>query len=131
MYDNLTRNIEEIKTLLSKLKPELIVSPEGMRMVERIKYLFYGLVKFLVDVGNQVIIDRELRNPLNNADIFISLAEGQIVMSTCVPGIKKAVLTMPRIGYCSYAEVLQLVSESLNDLHKCLDCLAAFFMTPK
>lgn len=131
MYDNLTKNIEEIKSLISKVKPESVGTPEGTKIIERVKYLFYGLVKFLIDVGNRIVLDRELRRPINNADIFIVLAEVQILMPTCVPGIKKAVLTMPRIGYCSYAEVLQLVGESLNDLHKCLDSLAAFFMMPK
>lgn len=131
MHGNLNKNIDEIKSILGRIKPEHLVTPEGIRAVERVKYLFYGLVKSLVDVGNRIVIDRELRKPLNNADIFISLAEGQIVMSTAVPGIKKAVLAMPRFGYCSYTEILQIVADSLGDLNKCLDSLAAFFMELK
>jgi hypothetical protein len=128
MYENMTKNITEIKAMLNKTKPETLGTPDGVQVVERIKYLFYGLVKFLVDVGNRIVIDRDLRKPLNNADIFISLAEKKIVMSAAVPGVKKAVLAMPRIGYCSYSEVLQIISESVTDLHKCLDSFAAYFM---
>ena len=131
MHGNLNKNIDEIKSILGRIKPELLGMPEGIRAVERVKYLFYGVVKFLIDVGNRIVIDRELRKPRNNADIFISLAEGQIVMSTAVPGIKKAVLAMPRIGYCSYTEILQIVGDSLADLNKCLDSLAAFYMDLK
>jgi len=128
MYETMNRNITDIKGLLGKLKPEVILTPEGVRAVERVKYMFYGLVKFLIDTGNRILIDHDREKPINNADVFIHLAEEEVILSSSVPGVKKAVLAMPRIGYSSYTEVLQMIGESIGDLHKCLDAFAAYFM---
>jgi hypothetical protein len=128
MYDTMTRNIADIKSMLGKLKPEVIVTQDGVKAMERVKYMFYGLVKFLIDTGNRILIDRDHDVPINNADIFIQLAEEDVLLSSSVPGVKKAVLAMPRIGYSSYVEVLQMIGESIGDLHKCLDAFAAYYM---
>jgi len=128
MYETMNRNITDIKGLLGKLKPQVIVTPESVQAMERVKYMFYGLVKFLIDTGNRILIDRDREKPINNADVFIHLAEEQVILSSSVPGVKKAVLAMPRIGYSSYTEVLQMIGESIGDLHKCLDAFAAYFM---
>jgi mevalonate pyrophosphate decarboxylase len=128
MYETMTHNINDIKSMLGKLKPEVIVTPEGVQAVERIKYMFYGLVKFLIDTGNRILIDHDREKPINNADVFIHLAEEDVILSSSVPGVKKAVLAMPRIGYSSYVEVLQMIGESIGDLHKCLDAFAAYYM---
>jgi hypothetical protein len=127
-YDTMTRNIADIKSMLGKLKPEVIATQDGVKAMERVKYMFYGLVKFLIDTGNRILIDRDREKPINNADIFIHLAEEDVILSTSVPGVKKAVLAMPRIGYSSYSEVLQMIGESIGDLHKCLDAFAAYYM---
>jgi len=131
MYETMTRNITDIKSMLGKLKPEIVATPDGVQAMERIKYMFYGLVKFLVDAGNRIIIDRDLYKPVNNADIFIRLAEEQIILPSAVPGVKKAVLAIPRIGYSSYVEVLQMIGESIGDLSKCLDSFAVYYLDLK
>jgi hypothetical protein len=128
MYETMNRNITDIKSMLGKLRPEVLATPEGVQAMERVKYMFYGLVKFLIDTGNQILIERDRDRPINNADIFIHLAEEQVILSSSVPGVKKAVLAMPRIGYSGYVEVKNMISESLGDLHKCLDAFAAYFM---
>lgn len=128
MHETMTRNIGEIKSMLGKLKPEVMATPDGVKAMERVKYMFYGLVKFLIDTGNRILIDRDRDKPINNADVFIHLAEEQVILSTSVPGVKKAVLAMPKIGYSSYAEVMQMIGESISDLHTCLDAFAAYYM---
>ena len=128
MYETMNRNITDIKSMLGKLRPEVLATPEGVQAMERVKYMFYGLVKFLIDTGNQILIERDRDRPINNADIFIHLAEEQVILSTSVPGVKKAVLAMPRIGYSSYVEVKNMIGESISDLHTCLDAFAAYFM---
>jgi hypothetical protein len=128
MYETMTHNINDIKSMMGKLRPEVLATPEGVQAMERVKYMFYGLVKFLIDTGNSILIDHDRDKPINNADVFIHLAEEQVILSSSVPGVKKAVLAMPRINYSSYAEVKQMIGESIGDLHKCLDAFAAYYM---
>lgn len=125
LYKNLEKNIGEIKETIKK--PKLLQSPDYIKIIERIKYLFYSLTKSLVDIGHKIILENDFRDPLNRADIFISLAEREIVMSSVVPGVKKAVFSLPKITNYQYSEILEIVSESINDLHKCLDSFAVYF----
>jgi hypothetical protein len=125
VYEHLGNNIEEIKSVIKN--PDSLKLPDHTRSIERLKYLFYSLTKMLVDIGHGIILENELRDPLNRADIFISLAEREILLSSVVPGVKKAVLSLPKLSSCSYSEVIAIISESINDLHKCLDSFAVYF----
>ncbi len=122
---NLEKNIEEIKKTLKK--SNLLNSPDRTKIIERLTYLFYSLTKTLVDIGHSIVLENDLRDPLNRADIFISLAEKDIVMSSAVPGAKKAVLALPKMQTCQHSEILEIISESINDLHKMLDSFAVYF----
>jgi len=124
-YDRMLKNIEEIKAVVKK--PPELNSPQGVRAIEKVKYLFYGLTKSLVDMGNRIIEEKELRRPRNNADVFISLAEHGIVASALVPGLKKAVFSMPKMSGCSYEKVLEIIGQSIEAIHKCLDSYIVFF----
>jgi len=127
LHESLLKNIEEIKTTIKKLDHNNLNLPEVIKKIERTKYLFYGLTKSLLDIGNNIIIENDFREPINNADIFVSLAEHEIIIFSIVPGVKKAILGMPYIGGRTYSELLQLISESIVDLHKCLDFFALYF----
>ena len=119
------KNIEEIRNIAKK--PPEMSSAQDIKTMEKVKYLFYGLTKTMVDIGNNIIEENEFRKPLNNADVFISLAEHDILISDIVPGIKKAVFAIPKITGCSYDELLSVISKSINDIHKCLDSFAVYF----
>jgi len=125
LNENLAKNIGEIKSIIKK--PETLDPPDGLKILERVKYLFYSLVKSLVDIGHSIILEKDFRDPLNRADIFISLAEHGIIMPSVVPGVKKAVLAMPKISSSGIPELLELVSQSIADLHKCLDSFTVYF----
>ncbi|HEX7319687.1 MAG TPA: hypothetical protein VF399_04950 [bacterium] len=124
-YDRMLKNIEEIKATIKK--PPEMNSPQSVKVIEKVKYLFYGMIKSLVDMGNRIIEEKELRRPRNNADVFISLAEHDIVASALVPGLKKAVFSMPKMSHCSYEEVLATIGESIEAVHKCLDSYTVYF----
>jgi uncharacterized protein YutE (UPF0331/DUF86 family) len=125
LYDDFSKNIDEIKSMTKD--DDLLQSPDSIKIVERAKYLFFSFTKTLVDIGHSIILENDFRDPLNRADIFISLAEHGIIVSSVVPGVKKAVLALPKINSSSYAEVLEIISESISDLHKCLDSFAVYF----
>lgn len=125
LHDNLEEHIEEIKATL-KIK-DLLENPEQTKAFERMRYLYYSTVKALVDLGHSIILENDLRDPLNRADIFISLAEKDIMMSSVVPGLKKAVLTLPKINTIEPAQAFEVIAGSIGDIHKCLDSFVVYF----
>ncbi len=125
IYETMQKNIEEIKTISSKINR--YSSEDKIRQSEKIKYLFYGLTKTLVDVGNKIIVENDYRTPLNNADVFISLAEHDIIASSLVPGIKKAVLVIPRVMQSNADEVFTIIKESMESICKCLDSFVVYY----
>jgi hypothetical protein len=125
LHDNLEEHINEIKSTL-KIK-DLLENPGQTKTFERMRYLYYGTVKALVDLGHSIILENDLRDPLNRADIFISLAEKDIMMSSVVPGLKKAVLTLPQINSMEHARAFEVIAESIADIHKCLDSFVVYF----
>jgi len=125
IHKNLEKNIEEIKKTIKK--SDILNSPNRTKTIERLTYLFYSLTKTLVDIGHGIVLENDFRDPLNRADIFISLAEKDIVLPSAVPGAKKAVLALPKMQSCQHSEILEIISESINDLHKMLDSFAVYF----
>jgi len=107
--------------------PELLTKPECPKIIEKIKYLFYSVTKSLVDIGHSIILEKEFRDPLNRADIFISLAEQDIILSSVVPGVKKAALSLPKLNNYQHKEIIELVTNSITDMKKCLDSFSVYF----
>lgn len=125
IYNTMLKNIEEIKTALSRIDK---YSPEDqLKLGEKVKYLFYGLTKTLVDIGNQILVENDYRTPLNKADVFISLAEHDIIALNLVPGVKKAVLVIPKVMQSNTQEVFAIIKESMESLCKCLDSFAVYY----
>ncbi|KPK67648.1 hypothetical protein AMJ87_13050 [candidate division WOR_3 bacterium SM23_60] len=125
LHDNLEEHINEIKTTL-KIK-DLLDKPEQTKKFERMRYLYYSTVKALVDLGHSIIFENDLRDPVNRADIFISLAEKDIMMSSVVPGLKRATLTLPQINTMKSAQAFELIAETIDDIYKCLDSFVVYF----
>lgn len=125
LYERLTKNLSEIEELINI--PDLLSKPEAPRVIEKIKYLFYSVTKSLVDLGHGIILEKDFRDPLNRADIFISLAEHDIILSSVVPGVKKAALALPKMNNYQPNEVIELVSNSMSDMKKCLDSFSVYF----
>ena len=117
MSESLTKNIAEVKSAVNN--PDLETKLNGPEF-ERIVYLFQSIAKSLVDVGNRIIIENDFRSPLNTADVFISLAEHDIIPLSIVPGLKKAAITMPKIRHHSNHELLNIITECISDVSRCL-----------
>ncbi|MEO0138098.1 MAG: hypothetical protein ABIL39_02105 [candidate division WOR-3 bacterium] len=125
IYETMQKNIEEIKTTVEKINRYSL--EDQLKLCERIKYLFYGLTKTLVDIGNKIIVENDYREPLNNADVFISLAEHEIINTNLIPGLKKVVLAIPKVMQSSKDEVLTMIKESMESICKCLDSFAVYY----
>lgn len=125
MYKDLKKNIDEIQSTTKNTN--LLELPNSVRTMDKLKYLLYSLTKSLVDIGHSIILENDLRDPLNRADIFISLAEQKIVESSIVPGVKKAVLALSKIDNYKHSEILEIISESIAGLNKCLDAFVVYF----
>ena len=125
LYENISKNINELKDLL-KNSDVTDIQMRG-RIFERIKYLYYSIAKAMVDIGHGIVLENDYRDPLNRADVFISLAEHDIILSSSVPGVKKSVLVMNKLNQMPNDEVKTLVSGSLDDIHKCLDSFQVYF----
>jgi len=125
LYERLNKNIEEIKEYIKA--PDTFKKTEASYIRDKVKYLFYSVTKSAVDIGHSIILELELREPLNRADIFISLAERDIMLHSVVPGIKKAVLSLPKLDAMTPAVLLDMVKKSLSDIGKCLDSFEVYF----
>jgi len=125
LYKNLQENIAGIKELIKD--PEQLKKPKNQKLLEKLRYLFYSLTKSTVDIGHSIILENEYRDPLNRTDIFISLAERDIILSSVVPGVKKATLALPTLNNYPVSELLDIVSASIPDIHKCLDSFQVYF----
>jgi hypothetical protein len=117
MSESLTKNIAEIKSAVKN--PDLDDNLNGQDF-ERIVYLFQSITKSMVDIGNRIIIENDFRSPLNTADVFISLAEHDVIPQVIVPGIKKAAITMPKIRRYTQPELLNIITECIGDVSRCL-----------
>jgi len=117
MAVSLGKNIAEVQETIKEAdKPHKI---EGPRF-ERTVYLFQSVIKSLIDIGNRIIIENDLRDPLNTADVFISLAEHGLIPPSIVPGVKKAAIQTTKIRDLEKSEVLQLMTDCINDMNRCL-----------
>ncbi len=125
LHGMLENNIKEIKSTLTI--HDLLENPNYAKKLERMRYLFYSVVKALVDMGHNIILEKDFRDPLNRADVFISLGERDIVMPSVVPGLKKALRALPRMNELTPAQVRELVSKTIDDVYKCLDSFVVYF----
>lgn len=122
---NLAKNIDEMKETLKR--KDLLNSPDTTKVAERLKYLLYSVTKTLVDIGHGIMLEKDLPPPRNRADIFICLAELDILMPNIIPGVKKAVIAFPRMNTYAPEDIVRLTTSSIGDLHACLDSFAAYF----
>jgi uncharacterized protein YutE (UPF0331/DUF86 family) len=125
VYERLNKNLDEIKECIKT--PETFKKPEASHLRDKTRYLFYSVTKATVDIGHSIILELELREPLNRADIFISLAERDILLHSVLPGIKKAVLSLPKMNTLTPEDLLDLIKKSIPDIGKCLASFEVYF----
>lgn len=113
----LMQNIDEIRSATQN--PQLLDDIQGSNF-ERIVYLFHSVTKSMVDIGNGIIIENDFRNPLNTADVFISLAEHSVIPSSIVPGMKKAAIALPKIRDYAPSDLLSIITDCIGDVSRCL-----------
>ena len=117
MSESLTKNIAEVKSATKNT--DLLENLHGQEF-ERIVYLFQSITKSMVDIGNRIIIENDFRNPLNTADVFISLAEQDVIPQSIVPGVKKAAIAMPKIRTYDNPELFNIITDCIGDVSRCL-----------
>ena len=122
--ENLKKNIAEIKSTIKN--PDLLVSTDR-QVFERLIYLFQSVIKTVIDLGNNIIINNDFRNPLNTADVFISLAENNVISPSIVPGLKKAALMMPKMKDYTHAELVDVMQQCIGDFNRCLHSFTQYF----
>ena len=120
---SLKKNIAEVRSVL---KDPDHLQADGGRSFERTVYLFQSVTKAIVDIGNKIIIENDFRSPLNTADVFISLAEHDIIPSAIVPGLKKAAITMPKIRSYDNGDLFDIIGGCIGDMNRCLDLFARY-----
>ncbi|MGB7054057.1 MAG: hypothetical protein WBE28_01895 [bacterium] len=117
MSESLTKNIAEVKSATEN--PGLLENLHGQKF-ERIVYLFQSITKSIVDIGNRIIIENDFRNPLNTADVFISLAEHDVIPQSIVPGVKKAAIALPKIRNYDTPQLFNMITDCISDVSRCL-----------
>ena len=125
-HENTKNNITEVK---SAIKNAGLLDGYNPQAFERIVYLFQSIIKSMIEVGNNIIIENDLRSPLNTADVFISLAEHKVISPLIVPGLKRAALAMPKIKNYENTELLEIIAECINDFGSCLYSFNKYFQS--
>lgn len=124
LRENMKKNLTELKSILNDPG---VLNPSDAAKYDRGVYLFQSTTRSIITVGNDIIIENDLRPPLNPADVFISLAEHDLLSSTTVVGMKKAAMAMPRIAEFPKQELVDIMTDSVRYLSKCLDAYAEYF----
>ena len=81
----------------------------------------------MIDIGNSIIINNDFRYPLNTADVFISLAENNVISPSIVPGLKKAALMMPKLKSYTHPELVDIMQQCIGDFNRCLNSFTKYF----
>jgi hypothetical protein len=126
LHENTKNNITEVK---SAIRNADLLSGYNPQAFERVVYLFQSIIKSMIEVGNNIIIENDLRSPLNTADVFISLAEHSVISPLIVPGLKRAALAMPKIRSYENTELLEIITECINDFSSCLYSFNKYFQS--
>lgn len=124
LSENIRNNITEVK---SAIRNADLLNAFDTQTFERVIYLFQSITKSMIEVGNNILIENDLRSPLNTADVFISLAEHNVISPSIVPGLKRAALAMPKIKSYDNTELLDIITDSINDFSWCLNSFKKHF----
>jgi uncharacterized protein YutE (UPF0331/DUF86 family) len=124
LRENMKKNITELKSILND---QNVLNPSDPAKYDRGVYLFQSTARSMITVGNDIIIENDLRSPLNPADVFISLAEHNLLSSSIVVGMKKAAMAMPKITEFTKQELVDIMADSVRYLSKCLESYAEYF----
>ncbi|UCF70627.1 MAG: hypothetical protein JSW49_10610 [candidate division WOR-3 bacterium] len=122
--ENIKRNIAEIKSIASDPS---VLEPPHRKSFDRGVYLFQSITKSMIDIGNNIIIAHGYRTPLNTADVFISLAEHNVISPGVVPGMKKAAITLPKIKNQPEAELITVMTTCVDYFSRCLGAYDMYF----
>ncbi|MBE0433292.1 hypothetical protein IBX73_07495 [candidate division WOR-3 bacterium] len=124
LRENISRNIIEIKSIIKNSGSGDVLDRKAF---DRSIYLFQSIVRLMINVGNNIIIEHNFRSPMNTADVFISLAEQNVVPLAAVRGMKRAALAMPKIKNITDAELIEIMAGCMDDFSQCLVSYAEFF----
>ena len=124
MRENISRNITEIKSIVRENAARDYIDHQSF---DRGVYLFQSAVRSVINIGNNIIIEFNLRSPMNTADVFISLAENNVIPLAAVRGMKRAALAIPKIKTIADTELLEIMDVSTDALGKCLTAYADFY----
>ncbi len=124
LKENITRNISEVKSMIGE---QNFLDPQERNTYDRALYLFQSITRSMIDIGNNIIIERGYRTPLNTADVFISLAENKVIPPGIIPGMKRAAFAMPKIKNIQGGEMVEIIGGCLDDFSRCLSSYERFF----
>lgn len=124
LRENISRNIAEIKSIVKENAARDFIDHQSF---DRAVYLFQSTVRSMINIGNNIIIEFNLRSPMNTVDVFISLAENKAIPLATVRGMKRAALAMPKIKTIAESELLEIMDGSLEAMSRCLTAYADFY----
>lgn len=128
LQENMKKNILEVKSIINIPS---VLEPSDGATYDRGVYLFQSVIKSLIAIGNDIIIENDFRAPLNPADVFISLAEQKLISTSIVPALKKAAIAMPRISSSTKPEIMQMMTECISNFSQCLNSYSEYFASKR
>jgi uncharacterized protein YutE (UPF0331/DUF86 family) len=123
---NIGSNIELINDILKSGDDSLLAHP---KRIERAKYFFASATQSLLNLCNDYIDSQDWRGPINAMDVFIVLAENDIISKEAVPGLKKAVMSIGALTRAGNAEALSIMRECMRGLEHCVSAYKVLIQT--
>jgi len=115
--DNISNNVSLIKEILNTGDKALLSNP---KRIERAKYFFVSATQSLLNLCNDYIDNKDWRQPINAMDVFIVLAENDVIPNEAVPDLKKAVVSISTLGRGPHNESIGLMRDCLRGIEHCI-----------
>ncbi len=124
--DNISKNVSLIQEILKTGDEALLSSP---KRIDRAKYFFVSAIQSLLNLCNDYIDNKDWRQPINAMDVFIVLAENDVISNEEVPRLKKAVVSISTLNRGSNHDTLALMRECLRGIEHCVAAYKVLIQT--
>ncbi|HID32838.1 MAG TPA: DUF86 domain-containing protein [bacterium (Candidatus Stahlbacteria)] len=123
LIDIIDNNIGQLKYLLRE-KSKFLADPQRMNQA---RYLYPTLIDNLTKIACHIQDLEDWRPPINPADIFILMADNEIIHHHIVPDLKRAIRLSNRITEVSKEDFFEGVRGILKAVGMCNDAFKVYF----
>lgn len=123
LMGHIDNNIGQIKYLINDKNKFL----KDAKRQDKARYLYPSLIEKLTQVACFIQDKENWRPPINPADIFILMADNDIIHHHIVPTLKKGIHLVSRINSLSKGELFKELKTVMKHIALCNDAFKVYF----